>query len=106
MGLEEYVYDSLQGTVCNPHPQVENLFGEGKPCQRWYGDMLAAYARICDRLGVADEDADVEIIITCLRRIEREVAYQMFCYGVQFERENGGAPRTSPPTRRWVDAHK
>ncbi|MBQ4092716.1 MAG: hypothetical protein IJN34_08880 [Clostridia bacterium] len=87
MELEEYVYDSLQGTLCNPHPQVESLYEEGMPCEGWYAEMLAAYGRLCDRLGVADEDDDVEIIITCLRRIEREVAFQMFRYGVQFEKE-------------------
>lgn len=88
MLLEEYVYESLQGTLIAPHPEVKNLFEDGMPCEKWYGEMLDAYLRICNRLGVSDEeDEDVEIIITCLRRIERETAYQMFRYGAQFERE-------------------
>ncbi len=88
MLLEEYVYDSMQGTLIDPHPEVKNLFEDGMPCEKWYDEMLKAYLRVCNRLGIADEeDDDVEIIITCLRRIEREAAYQMFRYGAQFERE-------------------
>ncbi len=88
MLLEEYVYDSLRGTLIAPHPKVKNIFEDGMPCEKWYGEMLDAYLRICNRLGVPnEEDEDVEIIITCLRRIEREIAYQRLRYGAQFERE-------------------
>ena len=89
MLLKEYVYESLQGTLIAPHPEVKNLFEDGMPCEKWYDDMLKAYQRIWVRLGTQEEDDDdVEIIITCLRRIERAVAFQMFNYGAKFEREN------------------
>lgn len=72
--------------MCAPCPQVENLFAVGLPCERWYGELMEAYRRLCDRLGVVGEDDDVEVIITAQRRIEREVAYHMFRYGAQLER--------------------
>ena len=43
MNFEEYVYESLQGTLCDPHPEVKNLFEVGMPCERWYAEMLRAY---------------------------------------------------------------
>ena len=68
MKFEEYIYDSLQGLLINPHPEVKDLFQEGMPCEQWYAEMLDAYQRLCDRLGVCNEDDDVEIIITNLNR--------------------------------------
>ena len=47
------------------------------PCEKWYTKMLESYARICDRLGTENEDDDVEIIISMLGSIQREVALQM-----------------------------
>lgn len=85
--MEEYIYESLQGTLCSPHPQVQSLFEDGMECDRWYAEMMEAYRRLCRRLGEEDEDEDVEIIINSLRRIEREVAYQMFRYGAMFAKE-------------------
>ena len=40
--------------------------------------MLDAYARLRDRLGVVDEDSDVEIIIDSLLTIQRELCLKMF----------------------------
>ena len=65
-------------------PGVENLFAEGSDCFCWYGEMLDAYAHLCDRLGVEDEDEDVETIISSLMCIEREVGRKMFVYGMKF----------------------
>ena len=85
MTFEEYVYDSLQGLLLHPHPEVPDLFEEGKECDRLYGEMLKAYARLCERLGVNNEDEDVEIIITNLQKIQRVVAYHMYYYGAKFK---------------------
>lgn len=85
MNFEEYVYESLQGTLKNPHPEVKSLFEDGMPCERWYAEMLNAHMRICSRLGTKNEDDDVEIIITALQRIQREVAIHMYQYGAKFK---------------------
>lgn len=43
--------------------------------------MLDAYERLRERLGVGDEDADVEIMIDSLLSIQRELCLQMFDLG-------------------------
>lgn len=59
---------------------VENAFADGAICDRCYSEMLDAYARLCDQLGVQDEDADMEIIIIALRTITDEICFLMFTY--------------------------
>lgn len=81
--LAEEVYFTLQGESCEPLPGVENAFADGTVCDRCYSEMLQAYARLRDRLGVQDEDADVETIINSLRTITDELCYRMFAYGAQ-----------------------
>ena len=68
-------------------PGVENLFRSGSPCANAYADMLDAYERLCDRLGVVDEDEDIEIIVSSLRYIEKEMAMKMFEYGMNYRAE-------------------
>lgn len=80
----ESVYDTLQGSLLTPVPGVEDLFAAGKPCARWYREMLAAYGRLCDRLGVPDEDPDIETIINSLLSIQRELCGKMYEYGTKF----------------------
>ena len=63
---------------------IENLFEEGSACDCAYSQMLDAYARLRERLGVENEDADVEQIIDALRKIEKIVSMKMFEYGMQF----------------------
>ena len=58
----EEVYFTLLGEACEPVSGVENAFADGSVCDRCYSEMLDAYERLRDRLGVAEEDADVEII--------------------------------------------
>lgn len=81
----EEVYFTLLGESCEPVPGVENAFADGSVCDRCYNEMLDAYARLRDRLGVQDEDADVEIIINTLRKITDELCHQMFFYGTKYE---------------------
>ena len=83
--LAEEVYFTLLGESCEPIPGVENAFADGTVCDKCYNEMLDAYARLRDRLGVQDEDADVEIIINSLRKITDELCHQMFFYGTQCE---------------------
>ena len=82
----EDIYYTLIGTMQEQFrvPGVDNLFAEGSECMNRYCQMLAAYERLCDRLGVIDEDEDVEIIIDALMTIERKVSMKMFEYGIKF----------------------
>lgn len=82
----EAIYTTLVGVMREEFrvPGVENLFAEGSECTNCYGEMLAAYERLCDRLGVIDEDKDVEVIICSLRKIEQKVSKKMFEYGMKF----------------------
>ena len=84
-GCAEYVYYTLLGEAEEGFcvPGVENLFEEGSACDRAYEQMLAAYARLRERLGIENEDADVEQIINALRTIERIVSMKMFECGAQ-----------------------
>ena len=85
MDLSEQVYYSLLGQLEPEYALdwVENIFTEGSDYDRLYGDVLAAYGRLCERLGKADgEDDDVETIINAMLDNERIVALKMFAYGV------------------------
>lgn len=77
------VYFALQGETLDSIPGVENAFADGSVCDRCYKDMLDAYARLLDRLGLENEDKDVEIIINSLRTITDELCYRMFYLGAQ-----------------------
>lgn len=81
------VYDSLTRRVAEKYriPGVEDAFAPGAYCWERYGDMLNAYARLCDRLGVEDEDEDVEVIINALMDIQDDLCYKMYRYGAMFE---------------------
>ena len=87
----EEVYQTLVGqrTLCPGVPGVENAFEQGAYCMERYGDMLDAYQRLRTRLGVVDEDVDVEIIINALMDIERKLSMKMYEYGAKF----GATPR-------------
>ena len=82
----ESVYDTLCGLLIEEAqvPGVENIFAEGKACMNWYKEILAAYGRLRDRLGVRDEDEDVEIIMDAFLSICRKTGYHMYRYGALF----------------------
>ena len=82
----EKIYLTLLGVMQEQFrvPGMENLFVEGSECMNRYSEMLAAYERLCERLGIIDEDKDVEIIIDALMTIERKISMKMFEYGMKF----------------------
>lgn len=82
----EDVYNSVNGYYEKEFiaPGVESLFEEGSECMQLYTDMRAAYERLRDRLGVVDEDSDVETILFSLLRICEKVGLQMYYYGGKF----------------------
>ena len=81
----ERVYLTLNGQMEEwaQVPGVENLFEDGKYCQRRYEEIYSVYQRLCDRLGVENEDADVKSMINAFMDIERELCIRMFAYGAK-----------------------
>lgn len=63
---------------------VEDEFAEGKPCAELYRSVFEANRRLCERLGV-DEDEDVETIINCMNDIAHILAMKMYDYGTNRE---------------------
>lgn len=84
--LWEEIYESL---TCHTSENtriswVEDAFAEGAFCMLTYQKMRDAYDRLCERLGVVDEDADIECIIQCYMQIQQELCKKMFYYGQLF----------------------
>lgn len=63
---------------------VEDEYADGKPCAELYGRVYDAKVRLCERLGV-DEDEDVETIINCMNDIAHILAMKMYDYGANRE---------------------
>ncbi len=86
MELWERVYESLTCHVIKAARMsgVEDAFADDAYCMEQYRIMRDAYDRLCDRLGVTDEDGDVECIIDCYMNIQRELCRLMFQYGQVF----------------------
>ena len=86
------VYYSLQGVLMPEAriPWVKDLFLPGSLCDLAYSHMLDAYERLRDRLGVPDEDADVETIINSLMEIQGILSREMFRCGLEYARREAG----------------
>lgn len=86
--LKDLIFDLMIGAIDLdrfPFPAgkiVENEYEPGKECEKLYGEVYEANRRICERLGV-DEDDDVTTILNCMDNIARILAYKMFDYGVR-----------------------
>ena len=78
MNISELVYESLIGELVDPIKDVPNAFEPGSYCETRYRQVLEAYERLRGRLGVEDEDPDVEIIIDSLLEIQRKLCMEMF----------------------------
>ncbi len=57
---------------------VENAFEEGSPCAGAYEDMRNAYERLCARLGAANEDPDLDLMVEKMEFIQKELCRRMF----------------------------
>ena len=81
--LEEMVYLTLIGEVSGVFriPGVDNAYAEDTECDRLYKELCDAYDRLRTRLGVLDEDPDVEIIIGNLLSIQHTLCLKMYHYG-------------------------
>ena len=78
MNISEFVYESLIGELVDPIKDVPNTFEPGSYCETRYRRVLEAYERLRGRLGVADEDPDVEIIVDSLLEIQRKLCMEMY----------------------------
>ena len=58
----EWIYETMIGEAVSECPGVADEFAPGAMCDRLYGEIYEANKRLCERLGVED-DEDVEIII-------------------------------------------
>lgn len=84
MDFKEYVYYSLMGSLVEPHPEVENLFDEGKALDILYGKVSDACGRLYERLEKFEDD-DVEIIVNSMLEMQSVVAFKMYEYGAKFK---------------------
>ena len=86
MKLMERIYETMVIGVEDGYgvPGVEDAFLPGSYCMERYEEMRAAYDRVCDRLGVAGEDKDIETMLHALNDIQKELCYRMYCYGKGF----------------------
>jgi len=91
------VYDSLINELVKGQgvPWVTPIFEPGHPCYEAYSEMLAAYERLCGRLGGVEEDDDAEVMINSLLKHGELLAQEMFRYGRLYQKmqdeENPGA---------------
>ena len=84
--LKECMYLTLTGNLipsCRV-PGVEDAFAEGSFCMGLYGEAMNAYESLCKRLGVEDEDEDVETIINNFMDIQWHIGLRMYTYGTIF----------------------
>ena len=80
------VYYTLYGVVLPEYriPGVENAFADEAECTKLYFTARDAYERICERLGVIDEDNDLEDIFNSLLDIAKILSLKMYHYGAVF----------------------
>lgn len=74
------VYETMLG-LREHHAQVsgiEDAFAEGTPCANAYEQMRGAYERICQRLGVINEDPDLDAIVENMEVIQKELCFRMY----------------------------
>lgn len=82
----EWAYESMACCVKDWYrmPGVEDAFQIGSYCESCYQDIWEAYERLRERLGVVDEDKDVEIIIRAYEDVQQELCLRMYHYGAKF----------------------
>ncbi len=76
----EAIYETMTGMREKEYcvPFVEDAFAEGSVCDKWYEEMRQAYERICDRLGVQNEDKDLDIMVQSMEKIQKELCRRIY----------------------------
>ena len=87
MEIKEMVYDSLLNTLHEDYrlPWVKPVFVEGHRCYEEYENAQEVYDRLRIRLGIEDEDKDIEEMIDALLAHGKILAEEMFDYGRIYE---------------------
>ncbi len=92
--LADCVYDLIWGNLDienYPVPEssiVKDEFYSGSFCANAYDSALAAYSRLCLRLGTEElNDRDVDQLFTSLLAISRYVGLKVFEYGQILEKK-------------------
>lgn len=85
--LFDQIYDTMLGHLLPEYqlPWVEDAFAPGSFCDREYEVMRVHYARICLRLHAGAEDAELDAMLACMEKIQRELCRQMFDAGRHFQ---------------------
>ena len=85
----ERIYEALSGMCpCLYNGEaVENLFAEGSPCNQLYAEVYNAKVSLMERLGMRDEDEEIELIINNLLEIGCIKSYAMFHWGWRLAKE-------------------
>lgn len=85
------IYDTLCGDLLPDAcvPGVENAFAPGSACERLYAEACDAREQVCQRLGVRDEDPDLERVFSALLDIARELSFHMYLLGRTLPRQTG-----------------
>ena len=79
----EDVYLTMLGELGEAYqlPGVENAFAPGGECDRLYGELTDARNRLQARLGLREEDPDLELIFNHFHSIQHILCEKMFRYG-------------------------
>ncbi len=83
----EQIYDIicgnlvLEGITLSESAVIQNEFYEGGTCAELYDHAYRANQRLCRRLGVEQEDGDVETIFNSLLAISRILGIRMYHCG-------------------------
>ena len=80
----EDVYYTLLGELEENYalPVVENAYAPGGECDHLYIEIRNACQSLCNRLGVPDEDADVELILSNFLSIQRILCEKIMNYAL------------------------
>ena len=96
MKLCEAIYETVIGQSLQPVAGANDLFADAQPCDALYESVYCAANRLCARLGIEGEDADVQILLDSWQRICRLVGYEMFRCGEALGRAAGGSDSGRP----------
>lgn len=83
---KELIYEKMNGFLegelfsDSTKMVVEDEFAEGKECSQLYERAYLAKQNLCRRLG-KDEDNDIEMLMSSMEQIARQLSMKMYEYG-------------------------
>ena len=67
-----------------PFEWVENAFAPGTLFSEAYEDFALAREHLCERVGLAEDDEDLELIMNGLLKLEKDLGRRMFLCGLRY----------------------